>query len=213
MNGNQKNRDEKFIIYDFDGVILDSVNVKTLAFKKLFENFGDDIVYKVIDHHKNNGGVSRFEKIRFYYEQFIQLEITENQLHKIANQFSELVLQQVLNSPYIPGALEFIQQQRHTHYQFICTGTPQNEIDIICNELNISSFFRGIYGSPTDKISIIREILDNYSLDTTNGIYFGDSITDLKAAEHFNIHFVGINYFGDSDNDIEKYNSFEVYGM
>ena len=36
------------IIFDFDGVILESLNVKTNAFKKLYEPYGSDISKKVV---------------------------------------------------------------------------------------------------------------------------------------------------------------------
>ena len=53
----------KAIIFDFDGVIVESINVKKEAFEKLYQKYGDEIVYKVIAHHMANGGMSRFEKI------------------------------------------------------------------------------------------------------------------------------------------------------
>ncbi|MBT7899475.1 MAG: HAD hydrolase-like protein, partial [Candidatus Marinimicrobia bacterium] len=58
----------KGIIFDFDGVIADSVQVKTDAFASLYEQYGDNIVTKVIEHHEANGGMSRFKKIKLYHE-------------------------------------------------------------------------------------------------------------------------------------------------
>ena len=58
------------IIFDFDGVVLESLNVKTNAFKKLYEPYGSDISKKVVEHHLENGGVSRFDKIKFYHNIF-----------------------------------------------------------------------------------------------------------------------------------------------
>ena len=50
----------KSIIFDYDGIIAESVNVKTEAFAELYKPFGKDIVQKVMKHHESNGGVSRF---------------------------------------------------------------------------------------------------------------------------------------------------------
>ena len=52
----------KNIFFDFDGVIADSVNVKTEAFEKIYLPYGKEIAEKVINHHRENGGMSRFEK-------------------------------------------------------------------------------------------------------------------------------------------------------
>ena len=56
----------KGIVFDFDGVIAESVQVKTNAFAELYGPFGNDVVQKVISHHEANGGVSRYEKIKYY---------------------------------------------------------------------------------------------------------------------------------------------------
>ena len=39
---NQKN----FFVFDFDGVIADSVEVKTEAFSEIYRSYGDEIVRK-----------------------------------------------------------------------------------------------------------------------------------------------------------------------
>ena len=56
----------KNIIFDYDGTIADSVNIKTEAFAELYRNYGKDIESKVVKYHLNNGGVSRFEKFKYY---------------------------------------------------------------------------------------------------------------------------------------------------
>ena len=61
----------KAIIFDFDGVILESLEIKTNAFKKLYKSYGTDIVDKVAIHHLENGGVSRYEKFKIYHNQFL----------------------------------------------------------------------------------------------------------------------------------------------
>ena len=59
----------KNIFFDFDGVILDSVDCKTQAFEKMYSKYGNDIAKKVKKYHLNNGGVSRFEKFRFWHKE------------------------------------------------------------------------------------------------------------------------------------------------
>ena len=53
----------KVIIFDFDGVILDSLQIKTDAYADFYRPFGNNIVNKVINHHTLNGGMSRYDKI------------------------------------------------------------------------------------------------------------------------------------------------------
>ena len=53
------------IIFDFDGVIADSVNIKTVAFAEIYEPFGNHISELVVSHHLINGGMSRYEKFKY----------------------------------------------------------------------------------------------------------------------------------------------------
>ena len=59
-------KSKQILIFDFDGVILDSVHLKTEAFAELYEKFNNNIVSEVREFHEKNGGMSRFEKIHYY---------------------------------------------------------------------------------------------------------------------------------------------------
>ncbi|MGB9498885.1 MAG: hypothetical protein ACKVE4_03865 [Dissulfuribacterales bacterium] len=59
--------DWQAIFFDFDGVIFDSVNVKTDAFANMFEVYGAEVRDAVVKYHLDNGGVSRMEKFKYYY--------------------------------------------------------------------------------------------------------------------------------------------------
>lgn len=180
------------IIYDFDGVICDSVNIKTEAFALMYQSYGDEIQKKVIKYHLDNGGISRFEKIKYFHQHFLNINLKNEEINNLANTFSDLVKINVIKSNYIPGALEFIKKNHKKTLQFICTGTPQIEIIEILKRRDIINYFNKVYGSPQKKESIIKEILDTTNLDTKNILYFGDAMTDYNAANEFNISFIGV---------------------
>ena len=107
----------KGIIFDFDGVIAESVQVKTDAFAALYSAFGDDIVKKVIDHHESNGGMSRFEKIKYYHKTFLNIALTKKEIIRLADRFSDLVIDKVIKAPYVPGVFKDIQQNFEKYYR------------------------------------------------------------------------------------------------
>ena len=180
----------KAIIFDFDGVILDSVDAKTQAFTELYGHYGEAVVQKVVKHHESNGGISRFEKISHYHSNYLGKELSEVEVDNIADQFSQLVLDKVLSSPYVPGAEAFI--KKNTKYDlFISTGTPQGEIEYILQELNIREYFKNVYGSPTSKDLHIKKILADTSLLPNEFIFVGDSMIDYYAARTNSVTFVG----------------------
>ena len=58
-------KDIKNLIFDFDGVIIDSVKIKDLAFKKLVNKYNPTIQIKFYNFHRKNLGLSR--DVKFDY--------------------------------------------------------------------------------------------------------------------------------------------------
>ena len=55
------------VVFDCDGIILDSNDVKSKAFAKSLIGSGNQSISEFIDYHKKNGGVSRFVKFFVSY--------------------------------------------------------------------------------------------------------------------------------------------------
>ena len=108
-------KNAKVVFWDFDGVIKESVDIKTQAFQKLFAQYGSEVIEKVRRHHQENGGMSRFQKFPIYLG-FANLKATSNDVNLLSAKFSDLVLDGVVNSPWIPGVEDFI---RSNFYQQI----------------------------------------------------------------------------------------------
>lgn len=183
----------KVIIYDFDGVICDSVHVKTQAFVELYKEHGPEIQDKVKNYHIAHGGISRFEKIRYFQTELLNQPPDDGTILLLANRFADLVKEKVIESSYIKGAKRFIEKYRHgTTLQFICTGTPESEIIEIVDRRDIRHLFSGLYGSPKTKESIIKAILEQTCVQQKECVFFGDAMTDYNAAKVCGIPFVGV---------------------
>ncbi len=197
----------KALIYDYDGVISNSVNVKTEAFAELYRPYGREIEEKVINYHLANGGISRFEKFKYYHKNYLDTDLDEIQVDILSQKFSQMVLQKVIDASYVGGAYDFINRNADKYLQFICTGTPEEEIKLILEAKRIAHLFKSIYGSPSNKRIIASTILNKYKLKPEEVVFFGDASTDLDAALHCGIRFIGINsdQLGD---DIEHYSDF-----
>jgi phosphoglycolate phosphatase-like HAD superfamily hydrolase len=180
----------RVIFWDFDGVIKDSVPVKTEAFRKLFSPFGPDVVYKVVEHHLVNGGVSRYKKIPYYFKEYIGKNISQEELDHYSNYFSKLVVEEVINSPWIPGVEDFLRNNEYNQDFILVTGTPQGEIEIILEKLNLTELFISIHGAPKDKTDMVSGDIKKYGYKRTDCILIGDSPTDFKAAHENNIDFI-----------------------
>jgi len=180
----------KAIIFDFDGVILESLDVKTEAFKRLYKPHGSSISNKVAEHHIANGGVSRYEKIKIYHKEYLGKDIDDNTLGEIAQHFSEMVVDEIIKVPFVGGAKQFIKDNYKRYLMFISSATPTKELKYICRKRKISKYFQGIFGSPNSKSKHISFIMDNWSLNNNEIVFIGDSSSDLNAAKTHNLTFI-----------------------
>ena len=200
---------KKVLIYDFDGVICDSVNIKTEAFCEIYSSYGKEIVKKVESYHLLHGGISRFEKFKYYHQNFLNKKLNKNDIKDLASKFSRIVLRKVIDSNYILGALDFIKNKSLKYDQYICTGTPQNEIEIILREKNIQSYFKGVYGSPNSKVKIINQIKSENNYADSEILFFGDANTDYDAAKICKIDFIAINADNFYDDAVNNFKNFK----
>ena len=199
----EKIKSARVIFWDFDGVIKDSVPVKTEAFRKLFSSFGTGIVEKVVEHHLENGGVSRYKKISHYFKAYLKKNISQEELDHYSNKFSKLVVNEVINSPWIAGVELFLRGNEYNQDFILVTGTPQDEIEIILKHLNLTELFISIHGSPKEKTQMVSDSLKKYNYKRSDCILIGDSSTDLNAAYENNINFI----FRGSKNISNTFNS------
>lgn len=180
------------IIFDFDGVILDSVDIKTRAFARLFEEHGPEVVRQVVAHHLAHGGVSRFRKFAHIYEHILHRPMPEGESERLGEKFSALAFDEVTKAAWIPGAPEFLQQHHGRCLFFIASGTPQDELERIVRLRDLEKFFTGVFGSPATKEQIARRIFEEHGLQPGEVAFIGDAMTDFKAAQACGTGFVGI---------------------
>ena len=170
------------IFWDFDGVIKDAVDIKTVAYEQLFLPYGNRIASRVRQHHQDNGGVSRFDKIPLYLE-WVGRSASPEQVEEFCRQFSELVVQAVIESPWVPGVREYLLKHYIEQSFVLVTATPQNEIEQILISLKLSHCFREIFGAPIKKDKVIEAVLERLKYSPDEAFVIGDSESDLLAAQ------------------------------
>lgn len=177
------------IFWDFDGVIKDSVAIKADAFEQLFEEYGAEITEKIREHHLANGGMSRFDKIPLY-GQWAGKNICSQFVEEYSKRFSKLVFQGVLNSPWVPGVDDYLRNNKYGQTFILVSATPQKELELILNALNLRHCFQYVYGTPVSKQDAISKSMSRLSISSDDCIMIGDALVDLEAANANNIQFL-----------------------
>jgi len=180
----------KAIIFDFDGVIAESTDVKTRAFRKLFENEGEAVAESVERYHKENQGVSRFEKFRYIYTEILKRDLCESEYINLCDAFSQLVKDDVIRAPLVKGALDFLKRYSSRYLFFVASATPQEEMKTIISAKGLTCYFKDVYGAPRRKGDMVNSIKKQYGFLSNEVVYVGDAWSDFEAAKSNMVHFV-----------------------
>ena len=178
------------IAFDFDGVLAESVEVKTRAYALLFDEEKEGVVNQFVDYHIKNCGISRFEKIKLFYRDILQRPLSDKRFQELVLRFSRLVIDEVVAAPWVEGAREFLIQNEKQYKYFIVSGTPEDELKEIVHRRGMGHYFDAVRGSPKDKVTLLGDIMDEYNLRPEKMVFVGDAETDWQAAQKLKIPFL-----------------------
>jgi phosphoglycolate phosphatase-like HAD superfamily hydrolase len=177
------------LFWDFDGVIKESVSIKEEAFVQLFRQGGPELSARIREHHLEHGGLSRFKKIPLYV-QWSGQEVTPERTQELCDFFGALVVKQVIDCPWVPGARERLRHSASAQRMVLVTATPQDEIVQILDALDVRKCFQEIHGAPESKIDSIGGYLSRHGVSPATCVMIGDSLADRDAAHAHGVPFL-----------------------
>lgn len=192
----------KVVFWDFDGVIKDSADIKVQAYIDMFADHGTDIQNKVFSRYKAEGGMSRFKLIPLFYRDIVGISLTDEQLNIKLNLYSQMVVDRVIESPYIPGIQDYCRYNFKRQKFVLVTNTPKSEIDVILKKLGLEKYFEAVFGAPDLKEEIVRNFLNESDISAKHCVFVGDSEGDFVAAHNNAVPFI---YRGMDDSGRHEY--------
>lgn len=180
------------IVFDFDGVLVESVDVKTRAFAALYEAHGKEVAAAVVAHHLAHGGLSRYEKFRHCHRAFLGREISAAEERALGERFSALVEDAVVAAAWIPGAHEFLEAWRGRLPIYVASSTPEDELLRIVARRGMAQYFAGVRGAPATKGEIVAGFARAAGVAPSRVLMVGDSTTDYEGAVQAGADFIGI---------------------
>ena len=182
------------IVFDFDGVILDSMAIRDKGFKEVLKDFNDNDVVRLLKYHRENGGLSRYNKFRYFYENILNQPVTEEIVNDLAENFSK-IMKKILTSKnlLIQDSLLFIEKYYKQIPLYVASGSDQKELRYLCKKLDIDKYFVEIYGSPTPKVDLVKKIIEENKYEPNKVVVIGDAHNDKEAAKSNETIFWGYN--------------------
>lgn len=194
------------IVLDFDGVIVESNQIKHKAFSDLFLQY-PDYYDEIMAYHHSHNAVDRHQKFRYIMEQIMKQDYSEKCATLWTSKFADMTRKQIIDCPYVAGAREFLLDLSIHYPIFLASATPLDELKIILEALGILPMFAEVYGAPTKKTRIFEEIAKNEDLRPDEILFIGDSYEDYVSAQQFGCMFIArICDYEFRDEKIERFN-------
>ncbi len=181
------------LVFDCDGVLLDSNRLKTEAFGAVARPFGDEAAASLVAHHVANGGVSRQEKFAWLAA---ELEIegpVDGWVAERCREFAAEVERQLAECPAAERLTELRHAMPPAQSWFIVSGGAQEELVRVFERRGRAAHFDGgIFGNPKSKDQLLGELRATGRLGEP-ALYLGDSRYDAEVSRQFGLDFLFVS--------------------
>lgn len=187
------------LVFDCDGVILESVDVKNAAFARVCREIDPAYESLFAAYVALHGGVSRMEKFAWLIREIYGRDISPEELRAMGGKFIGYCREAVMETPLVPGFEAAAERWFGRVPLYVASGTPHYELTEILTRRGLARYFTGICGTPPAKAALLLNILRESGADPRRTVMVGDSKTDADAARIAGTLFYGRGpYFADS---------------
>lgn len=179
------------IFFDFDGVIVESLDVKIEAFRQLYAPYGPTIVEKAVDHYVHRTGVPRLYRFKHCHKHLLGQDLTDDEAQALSDRFGRMVEDLVVACDGVPGAREFLEAFSGRIPCIVVSATPDAELKRILQRRDLARLFADAYGSPPAKPEVLSRILAERGWPASETVMVGDGLADYRAATANGIGFIG----------------------
>lgn len=177
------------VIFDCDGVLIDSNLLKCEAFGKSVSEYQDNIVESFVDHCKKTFGVSRYVKFKEFFNEFAIEPFDDTKYQLFLKRYANLCKELYYEAYLTPSVERVLSLLNDSGYKlFVASGSDEKELIEVFENRNLINYFIKVYGSPKKKTECVSEILENNP--GLKAIFIGDALSDLKVSKEHNLDFI-----------------------
>jgi HAD superfamily hydrolase (TIGR01549 family) len=190
----------KTIIFDCDGVILNSNEIKTLAFGRVTRKYGEAISQEFMEYNMKYGGVSRYQKFEYFLKNLVGLKDNfDGHYHELLLLYSEEIIHSLMNAEVCEG-IDDLRKATSSAKWLVVSGGDEYEIKKVFQHKHLSNLFDGgIHGSPLSKQKIIQREIQSGNISYPV-LFLGDSEYDYNMSRIFNLDFIFIHSWTEMPN-------------
>ncbi|MDG2292955.1 MAG: HAD hydrolase-like protein [Methylophilaceae bacterium] len=188
----------KTIVFDCDGVVLDSNITKIDSYFRTAKKLGatDAQAQALVDHHVEFGGISRYPKFVWYIKEVLKKEPTQAEVQEYLDAFS-LAVKKGLMRCKIADGLQALRDQTPEAKWMVVSGGDQQEIRDLFEKRALAHLFdSGLFGSPANKDEILKREKENGNI-IFPALFIGDSKYDYESSTRAGLDFVFLSSWTD----------------
>lgn len=188
----------KTIVFDCDGVILDSNITKIDSYFRTAKKLGgsDTQAQALVDHHVSLGGISRYPKFVWYLEEVLKQPATKEAVQEYLDAFSLAVKKGLMRCKIADGLNELREVTSNVNW-LVVSGGDQNEIRSLFDKRELTDLFNGgLFGSPDNKDEILMREIENGNIQLP-ALFIGDSKYDYESSTRAGLDFIFLSDWTD----------------
>jgi phosphoglycolate phosphatase-like HAD superfamily hydrolase len=182
----------KCVVFDFDGTLVKSNEIKRRTFYEVTKNLVDaDIVLDKILSSPDSG-----DRYDIFDTLIIELKLDREvfvSASKLSDSYTKICEYEISRAPEIKGVVKTIKELRSLGVKvFISSATPEITLQKIIDMRGWKEMIDMALGSPDSKTDHLQTILTENKYSISEVVYVGDSEIDRDSALLVGCRFVGI---------------------
>ena len=184
----------KALIFDFDGLILDTETPEYLTWQEIYAEYGQTLAVEAWGQFVGGNGASDFNPVS-HLEQLTGIKLDGAALKQQARQMDKV---RVAEQPILPGVVDYLDEADHLGLRLaIASSSPHSWVDTHLSRIGLLSRFEAIVCA--DDVArtkphpdLFLEAARRLGVRPDEAIVFEDSPNGVKAANAAEIYVVAI---------------------
>ena len=197
----------KLLVLDCDGVIFNSNQLKTQAYRSTLSDLGcsTDEIDQFVYLHLSDVSVSRFVKFTQFFKDILKDPNSDSKIQAALTGYSDncMRLYKEELTPEV-GAMTFVENSLMSERTYVISGGAQVELNEVFQHHDIAHNFNRICGSPTTKVEHLSGILKDTDIPAEEVLFIGDGWTDFKTSKALGCHFCFLSSMSDWKDHVEQ---------
>ena len=186
----------KCIVFDFDGVLVDSNRVKRNAYFDIFASLKapGSALEAVVEANREG---DRYQVIDQILRRLIATRILvpehaiDTLIQKYAEDYNSICEEYAATCSEMPGVSACLPELATKFPLYVNSATLESSLRRIVHRRGWCTYFRDVLGRPWTKIEILMHIMEQEKTCNLEVVFVGDEERDFAAAEEVGCWFVG----------------------